>query len=222
MVINSILNAIFCILSIFITPLSYSDSLALSLYPITFSPRAVSSSSVRSAANFSSAFLLIPVNLSRLLLFPQYPLTSCEEQQLSYIWSDNSKGARSKILFFVWRDSGLSLKCRISRLPDQPCWLHALIALQQHSPLTRKFNPSEDWLSLRCLTSVIERALVFPYWPQPSDQRDMQSIFLVNKYKWLIFFICIKFTDFIYLLKSPCPSLPSKLFRLCPDLLCNW
>ena len=37
-------------------------------------------------------------------------------------------------------------------------------ALQQHSPLTRKFYSSEHWLSSRCLTSVIMRELVFPPW----------------------------------------------------------
>ena len=34
--------------------------------------------------------------------------------------------------------------------PEQPCWLYALIALQQRSPLLRKFDPSEDWLRSRC------------------------------------------------------------------------
>ena len=43
-----------------------------------------------------------------------------------------------------------------------PFWLYALIALQRHSPLLRKFYPSEDWLSSRCLTSVILQELVFP------------------------------------------------------------
>ena len=38
-------------------------------------------------------------------------------------------------------------------LPEQPCWLYALIALvQQHSPLPRWFYPTENWLISRCLT----------------------------------------------------------------------
>ena len=41
------------------------------------------------------------------------------------------------------------------------------MALQQHSPLSRKFYPSENWLSSSCLTSVITRELVFPSWYQP-------------------------------------------------------
>ena len=67
-------------------------------------------------------------------------------------------------LFFclVWRDSGDNLKDRISSLPLQPCWLYALIALQKHSPLLRRYHPSENWLSSRCLTSVIVRKLAFP------------------------------------------------------------
>ena len=43
--------------------------------------------------------------------------------------------------FLVWRDSGVSLMSRISRLPEQPYWLYASIALQKHSPLLRKFIP---------------------------------------------------------------------------------
>ena len=51
---------------------------------------------------------------------------------------------------------------QIFRLPEQPCWFHALIALQLHSPLPRRYYPTENWLSSRCLTSVIGRELVFP------------------------------------------------------------
>ena len=43
----------------------------------------------------------------------------------------------------VWRDYGVSLWGRITDLPEQQCWLYSLIALQQLSPLPRKFNPSE-------------------------------------------------------------------------------
>ena len=34
---------------------------------------------------------------------------------------------------------------RISRLPRQPCWLYAKFALQQHSPLSCRLDPSENW-----------------------------------------------------------------------------
>ena len=40
-------------------------------------------------------------------------------------------------------------------VPDQPCWFHTLIALHQHSPLSRRYYPTENWLSSRCLTLVI-------------------------------------------------------------------
>ena len=63
---------------------------------------------------------------------------------------------RENALFMFWRESGVSLKGRISHLPEQPCWLYSKIALQQHSPVLI-FFPSEDWLSSRCLTSVIKR-----------------------------------------------------------------
>ena len=68
---------------------------------------------------------------------------------------------------FIWfgaRDTVFSLKGRISRLPKQPCWLYALIALQQHSALLRKLYPSENWLSLRCLTSGFRQKLACPFW----------------------------------------------------------
>ena len=65
-------------------------------------------------------------------------------------------------ILLVWRDPGVSLKGRISRLPGQPCWLYAWIALQQHSPILRELKQSENWLSSRCLTSVIVQELVFP------------------------------------------------------------
>ena len=56
----------------------------------------------------------------------------------------------------------VSLKGQISRLRGQPNLLYTLIALQQHSPLPRRFRPTENGLSSRCLTSVIVRKLVFP------------------------------------------------------------
>ena len=60
-----------------------------------------------------------------------------------------------------WRDPGVSLLGRIFRFSEQPCWLYAYIALQQHSPLPRKFDPSENWLRSRCWASVIIRELLF-------------------------------------------------------------
>ena len=48
-------------------------------------------------------------------------------------------------------------------------FIYALIALQQHSPLPRRFYPSENWLSSRCLNSVIVRELVFPSWREAAD-----------------------------------------------------
>ena len=38
---------------------------------------------------------------------------------------------------------------------------------QQHLPLTRNFDPSENWLSSRYLTSVMTWKLVFPFWYKP-------------------------------------------------------
>ena len=55
----------------------------------------------------------------------------------------------------------------VSRLPEQPCWLYGLTAPRQHSPLPRRFDPSNNQLILRRLTSVIVRKLVFPSWHQP-------------------------------------------------------
>ena len=36
--------------------------------------------------------------------------------------------------------------------------------LQRHLPLSKRFDPSEKWLSLRCLTSLITQELVSPSW----------------------------------------------------------
>ena len=71
--------------------------------------------------------------------------------------------------FIFWGVEGFwaSLKGRISRLPEQPCWLYALIALKQHSPLPRKYYPSRNWSNCRCLTSVFVTELAFPSWHQP-------------------------------------------------------
>ena len=43
----------------------------------------------------------------------------------------------------------VSLKGPISRLHEQPCRLHALIAQQEHSPIPKRINPSENWFILR-------------------------------------------------------------------------
>ena len=42
------------------------------------------------------------------------------------------------VLYFFYLDWDQPLG-QLSRLPEQPCWLYALIALQQHSPLPRRF-----------------------------------------------------------------------------------
>ena len=51
--------------------------------------------------------------------------------------------------------------------PNFPSPRATTLALQQHPPLLRKFYPSGNWLSSRCLTSAIARVLVFPSWHQP-------------------------------------------------------
>ena len=53
--------------------------------------------------------------------------------------------------FLVWRNSGVSHWSRISRLPEQPCWLYAQIALRQHSPLPREFYPSKKLVEPKML-----------------------------------------------------------------------
>ena len=55
------------------------------------------------------------------------------------------KYKRSEETFFlVLKDSGVSLKGQISYLPEPPYWLYVLIALQQHSPLPRKYHQTEN------------------------------------------------------------------------------
>ena len=83
---------------------------------------------------------------------------------------------------------------QISHVPKQPSWFYTLrvwnffpknntiitviwffictsdrtvIALQQHSPLAIRHYPSENWLSSKCLTSVIVQELVFLSVHQP-------------------------------------------------------
>ena len=41
---------------------------------------------------------------------------------------------------------GVSLKGRISRLPERPFWVYGLIALQKYSPLLRRYHPTGNWL----------------------------------------------------------------------------
>ena len=55
---------------------------------------------------------------------------------------------------------------RIYNVPEQSCWLCTLIDLQQHFTLPRGFYSSENWLSSRCLPSVIVRATVLQSWHQ--------------------------------------------------------
>ena len=44
---------------------------------------------------------------------------------LSHDVSSSIQGSISIYVILVWRDPGVSLKGRISRLPEQPCWLYA-------------------------------------------------------------------------------------------------
>ena len=39
----------------------------------------------------------------------------------------------------------------IPDVPEQPCLLYALITQQQHSQITRRYYPTGNWLSSRCL-----------------------------------------------------------------------
>ena len=74
------------------------------------------------------------------------------------LWINNSRHT----FFLVWRDFwGQPQLPKLFYLSEQPCWLPALNALEQHSPLIRRFYPSDNWLRSRCLTSVIVRELVF-------------------------------------------------------------
>ena len=76
--------------------------------------------------------------------------------------------------FFFWFGGilGSASRAEVPVSRKQPWWHYAWIALQQHSPLLRKFCPPEDWLRSRCLTSVIARELVFPSWHQPLTWDD--------------------------------------------------
>ena len=64
-----------------------------------------------------------------------------------------------KYFFLVWRDSGVSFMSRISRLPEHQVVLR-LDCSTAALTTPQKVYPSENWLSSRCLTSVIERELV--------------------------------------------------------------
>ena len=70
-------------------------------------------------------------------------------------------------MIFVYRDSGVSLKGRISQVPERLCWLYALIVLKRNSPLPKRYYWTENWLSSRCPIEVIVRELVFPSWHHP-------------------------------------------------------
>ena len=69
---------------------------------------------------------------------------------------------------FQWM--GLEGFCGQPLGPNFPSPWANMLALRldfSTAALTRKFYPSENWLSSRFLTSVIVRELVFPSWHQP-------------------------------------------------------
>ena len=73
------------------------------------------------------------------------------------VWLPHCSWANLQRFFFcflVWRVSWVSLKK--AEFP---------VSLSSHDGFGR--YPSENWLSSRCLTSVIVQALVFPPWHQP-------------------------------------------------------
>ena len=115
--------------------------------------------------------ILIPGGCKRLSIMMHWASNALEMLGISKIkWLVLSKVGKKlgpMIYFGFGGILGSASRGRISRLPEQPCWLYALIALQQYSPLPRKFYQSGKWLSSRCLTSVIVRELVFPPWHQP-------------------------------------------------------
>ena len=65
---------------------------------------------------------------------------------------------------------------QISRVPEQPRWLYAIIALQQHSPLPRRYIIQLD------LNDCI-RELVFPSWHQLLTNKIIPCSYLL--YKWI-------------------------------------
>ena len=83
------------------------------------------------------------VFMSQLLCIPLNQMASVKMKQTTH-HVIGSELHFQKFVSLVWRDSGVSLRGRISCLPVQPCWLYSLIALQQHSPLPRRFYPSES------------------------------------------------------------------------------
>ena len=79
----------------------------------------------------------------------------------------------------VWRDSWIRLWAEFPVSPSHHVGFtpRLLYSSTPHSP--RKFHPSENRLSSRCLTSVIVRKLVFPCWHQPplraENGQDIES-----------------------------------------------
>ena len=78
--------------------------------------------------------------------------------------------------------------------------------LQQHLQHPRKFDPSENWYSSRCLTSVITQELVFPSWHKSlldfvnnrvsvkhSEKLKRKMLFLVYFFKKNIGFVILLF-----------------------------
>ena len=94
------------------------------------------------------------------------------------------RGGVEQVLF--WWDSGVSLKGRISSLPGQPYWLYTLIVPQQHSPLPRKYQPTENWWSSTWLTSVIVREMAIFHldisrWLDEQDRTIQEVISLFSR-----------------------------------------
>ena len=101
-----------------------------------------------------------------------------------YGWcSPGTRKTKSDEDFNAWIKRSLSwkvniwwMKCTKGISNGQPIFL---TFLQQHLPLPRKFDPTENWLSSRCLTSVITPELVFKSW-----HKRLLITRSVNQYKW--------------------------------------
>lgn len=71
-------------------------------------------------------------------------------------------------LFYIvlWRDSEVNPLAKFPVSLSNHEGFTTIIALQQHSPLTRQHYPTVRWLSSRCLTPAIVQELVLPFWHQ--------------------------------------------------------
>ena len=65
---------------------------------------------------------------------------------------------------------------QISCVPEQLCWPHPVIALQEHSQHPRRY-PAENWLSSRYLASVIVQEVVFP------SRHQFKFSYILHKFK---------------------------------------